>query len=143
MIYTASSGELPEADLPFTGYCQYCGIAGAHVELYRPESAPFIGGKITFRARAYYACRRDHFEAAVREEARAEIHEQYEAQVRALCLGGSDERRAEPAIVWTVTDRYCWRCGTHAEVFKATTRCSKCGELQRLYLRDNEVDSYG
>jgi hypothetical protein len=75
MIYTVSGCELAEADLPFTGYCQYCGMAGAHVEFFRPESAPTKGGIITFRTRVYYVCGRDHFETVVREEARAEIHE--------------------------------------------------------------------
>ena len=140
MMYTASGGELPEADLPLTGYCQYCGIAGAHMELFRPESSPFDGGRITFRARVYYVCGRDHFETAVRVEARAEIHEQWCTQAQVLRVGGRDDSRVEPTIEWTVTDRYCWRCGTHGAVFKATTRCSKCGELQRLYIRDREVD---
>ena len=140
-MYTASGGELTEADLPRTGYCQYCGIAGAHIELFRPESAPFEGGRITFRARVFDVCRRDHFETALREEARAEIHEQFYSQAQVLRPGGSDASRVEPTIEWTVTDRYCWRCGRHGVVFKSTTRCSKCGELQRLYIRDREGDS--
>jgi hypothetical protein len=131
IMYTTSGQELAEADLPLAGYCQYCGITGAHVELFRPESAPWEGGRITFRARAYYVCGRDHFDAAVREEARAEIYEQFEAHTGVSA--------AESRIEWKVTDRYCWLCGTHGAIFKSTTRCSKCGEIQRLYIRDAEA----
>src|SRR6478735_4655216 len=100
-MYTTSGHELAAADLPRTGYCQYCGIAGAHVELFRPEGAPWQGGTITFRARAYYVCGRAHFETAVREEARSEIHEQFETQTRTLgtpgCAGGGQDSAAARA----------------------------------------------
>jgi hypothetical protein len=130
-MFTTSGHELAEADLPRTGYCQYCGVAGAHLELFRLESAPWEGGRITFRARAYYVCGRDHFGAAVREEARAEIQEQVEAQTKVSAT--------EPTVEWKVMDRYCWLCGTHGAIFKSSPRCSQCGELQRLYIRADEA----
>ena len=130
-MFTTSGNELAEADLPSNGYCQYCGIAGAHVKLYRPESVPWEGGRITFRARAFYVCGRLHFEAAVRQEFRAEIHEQLESHTQVSA--------SVPRIEWKVMDRYCWLCGTHGAIFKSMTRCSKCGELQRLYIRPDEA----
>jgi len=132
-MFTTSGYEVAEADLPSTGYCQYCGIAGAHVELFRPESVPWEGGRISFRARAFYVCGTDHFQTAVRQEARAEIHEQFEAQTQVSATG--------PRIEWKVMDRYCWLCGTHGAIFKSMTRCSKCGELQRLYIGPDEASA--
>ena len=97
-------------------------------------------------------CGRTHFEQAVREEARAEIHEQFEAKTQVLGVPGNvaasshtrpDQElpaaRAESRSEWKVMDRYCWLCGTHGAIFKSATRCSKCGELQRLYIRDVEA----
>ena len=153
-MYTASGHEVAAEELPRAGYCQYCGAEGAHVEPFRPESSSWQSGKFTFRTRAYYVCGRDHFDAAVREEVRAEVLEQFEAhqgasvtlrteveQLRNLAgldvAAGDAERRLE----WKVTDRYCWLCGEHGALFKSTTRCRKCGELQRLYIRDRKAET--
>jgi hypothetical protein len=146
--YTRLGNQVAQIKLPRTGYCQYCGIKEAHVELYRPEGVSLLRITIAFCARAYYVCGRDHFENAIREEARAEIAEQLN-EAAELFLdpnAGTSEglrarqeedvliARAVSPVEWTVKDRYCWRCGTHGAVFKSETRCSKCGELQRLYV---------
>ena len=137
-MHTTSGNEVAEGDLPRAGYCQYCGIDGAHIELFRPETVPSESGPITFRTRAYYVCGRLHFEACVREEARAEIWEQYYAQVQdrrghdSVAEGLPSQLSHDIPVEWKAMDRYCWFCGTHGAVFKSTTRCSKCGELQRL-----------
>lgn len=127
-MHTASGNEVAEADLPRAGFCQYCGVDGAHIELFRPETVPFESGPITFRTRAYYACGPLHFEACVREEGRAEIWEQLPRELR-----------HDMPVEWKAMDRYCWFCGTHGAVFKSMTRCSTCGELQRLYIRASAV----
>jgi hypothetical protein len=88
----------------------------------------------------------------VREEARVEIEEQcHEARnvivsAEAGAVEGLHARRekelliagAESAGAWKVMDRYCWFCGTRGAVFTSASRCSKCGELQRLYVREDE-----
>jgi hypothetical protein len=149
--YTASGNQITQADLPRSGYCQYCGIDGAHVELFQAEGVSTVGGKITFRKRAYYACGRTHFDSAVREEIKAELRDQLggknETGVTAVGTEAVDllsrirqDLDVEPMDArseWKVMDRYCWCCGTHGAVFKSTTRCSNCGELQRLYLRED------
>ena len=132
-MYTASGDEVAQADLPRMGYCQYCGINDAHIELFRPESVPWETGTLTFRTRAWYVCGSDHFESAVREEVRAELHEQFYAHTQVS--------PGEPRMEWKVMDRYCWLCGTHGAIFRSTTRCSSCGELQRLYIRDTNAGS--
>jgi len=88
MTYTTSGYDVSDVELPRTGYCQYCGLTPAHIEIFRSEGVHFGGAKFTFRARLYYVCGREHFETAVREEARAEIHEQWEAHTRTLRMQG-------------------------------------------------------
>jgi hypothetical protein len=142
-MLTPSGNEVGEIDLRRAGYCQYCGIEGAHVELFRPETVPFESRPITFRTRLYYACGHLHFEACVREEARAEIWEQCEAQLRdrrkpdSMADGLPSQLGHDTSVEWRVMDRYCWFCGTHGK-FNSMTRCTKCGELQRLYIRSAE-----
>ena len=87
-----------------------------------------------------------HFETVVREEARADIHEQWHAEMQRLVVSGSASERAiaesyadsltKPIPEWKVMDRHCWSCGTHGASFVSTTRCAQCGELQRLYVKD-------
>ena len=126
---TRSGGPASHGILPVT-----CGVEGAHFELFRPEDSPIVVGVIAWSARVYYVCGRTHFESAVREEARAELKDQSEAKDGVL----STEAGSESSGEWMVMDRYCWFCGTHGAVFNSATRCSKCGELQRLCLREGE-----
>ena len=152
--HTVSENEVAHVDLPRTGYCQYCGVEGAHFELFQPEGFAVGGGRtIGLRARIYYVCGHDHFDNAVREEARAELKDQWFGVLRdrwfEVTDGAAEARlpRLEQERViaqasrgeWKVIDRYCWFCGTHGAAFKSATRCSKCGKLQRLYLRECEA----
>jgi len=91
--YTIRGHDVSDVKLRRTGYRQYCGLAQAHVEIFRPEGVDFGGARFTFRAKVYYVCGREHFEHAVREEARAEIHEQWEAHVLTLRTNGSADAR--------------------------------------------------
>ena len=79
MTHMMSGRELDEAALPATGYCQYCGIAGAHVEFWRFEIEPIDAGRVRGRMRVFYACGHEHLQSTVREEAVAELRELLDA----------------------------------------------------------------
>jgi hypothetical protein len=146
---TASGRELDEADLALAGFCQYCGVGDAHAKSWRCEFESIDGGRLKGRTRVFYACGLDHFESAVREESVAEIRELLDAPsgtagVERGATNGPPDPGAQGVpssppgrtIEWRVMDRYCWSCGTHGALFESTTPCSKCGERQRLYLRE-------
>ena len=97
---------------------RYLWCRGCPLELFRPDDSPIVVGVITWRARVYYVCGRTHFESAVREEARAELKDQFEAKDGVLSTeAGSAEdlptrrkqqparARAESSGEWKVMDR--------------------------------------
>ena len=150
VVYTRMGNQVDPVQLPRTGYCQWCGRPGAQFETFRPEGWP--PAQIAFRTRAWFVCGREHRDSAIGEEIRAELQEQWDdMQARRAAATGvprEDVRDSgEPGLAvsngktpgpWKVMDRYCWRCGTHRDVTTSATRCSTCGELQRLYIREGE-----
>jgi hypothetical protein len=118
------------------------------------ETPSFEGKTFRFRARVYYTCGSSHFEKTIAEEIRAEIAEQWTelttgvfsqqtGTTKHLHASAKEHSQSVPAEgaesrrKWKVEDRYCWFCGTHGSVFESLSRCSNCGELQRLYLRES------
>jgi hypothetical protein len=156
VLYTRLGNQVTTAASPTDGCCQYCGMAGTRV-LHRPEGLEGPPIKIVFRTRVLYSCGRDHFEQMLREEIRADLHEQWadltarpnlptelfaiafferRAEERASAVRVATKQRRPESVRWKVHDRYCWRCGTHFPVAMTETRCVTCGELQRLFLRE-------
>ena len=131
VVYTRMGNQVDPMQLPRTGYCQWCGRPGAQFETFRPESS----ARITFRTKVWFVCGPGHLSSVIREEGvrREDARDSGEPEVVV-----PNEKTIAP---WKVRDRYCWRCGTHRDVTISATRCSTCGELQRLYIREGEGET--